>query len=212
MKRSQRVMIQGLMYAIAMMLVFLPLFFLQVFTNGYSSMMVAYTLALMQGLANAFIYSGVLQDWCYKNDSVCTCCSLSSTAMATARAASILSRTERRSSVQPPQAHDFPAPPPQIPQEGNVSPAAPTINTTENHAILQPSSGDEGGEKDEEEDGGFPPASADYNFQPPLQLKESDGNRKVDFATADSNTDDLQRSVKSIEFTSQAVVDEDEEV
>lgn len=55
-KRSRRVMIQGIMYAVAMMPVILPWMFAVFFTNGYASLMKSSILIPLQGFYNAFIY------------------------------------------------------------------------------------------------------------------------------------------------------------
>ena len=53
-------MIQGVMYAAAMMLIYIPTLIVA-FIPGYISLMQAYMLTSLQGFYNAFTYSGALQ-------------------------------------------------------------------------------------------------------------------------------------------------------
>lgn len=72
--RSRKVMIQGIMYAVAMLLVLLS-FSATVFLRGFVARIHAYTLTPLQGFYNAFIYSGILQRWFFNNDGHCKWCS-----------------------------------------------------------------------------------------------------------------------------------------
>ncbi len=72
-KRSRRIMIQGLMYAVAMLLVFLPLFvyflcLLGGVIGSFALEMVFGIFVPLQGMYNAFIYSGKLQHWFYNHE------------------------------------------------------------------------------------------------------------------------------------------------
>ncbi len=79
--RSRKVMIQGVMYAIAMMLVFLPFFVYMVVQTYVIDIQVA-IFSPLQGIYNVMIYSGILQKWFYNNDNYCSCCSFSKMEMA----------------------------------------------------------------------------------------------------------------------------------
>ncbi len=83
-KRSRRVIIQGLMYAVAMLLVFIPLFvYFLCLIGGIPSFAMEVIVNLfhpLQGMYNAFIYSGKLQHWLYNHENQCrwqhcSCCS-----------------------------------------------------------------------------------------------------------------------------------------
>ncbi len=81
-KRSQRVMIQGVMYAVALLLVFIP-FSVRICLSSFGGIesfamtLLAGILVPLQGMYNAIIYSGKLQNWWYNNENQCRlqCCS-----------------------------------------------------------------------------------------------------------------------------------------
>ncbi len=74
-KRSRSIMVQGVMYAAAMLLVIIPFVIALSIPGSFLSMLQVYILSFLQGFYNAFIYSGKLQKWFYNNDGNFICCS-----------------------------------------------------------------------------------------------------------------------------------------